>query len=238
LMYGERVDGVISIDGYNEAFAVQEGRRLEQVPVASFILANSSRTSLRVLGLKFLWAYQYVISKSLLKHSYFFNVTYKIMTGIYQRHIISPELIEEFSKGNTEAIALPLPQAQSWSLESLERYIKNFHQIGRVSSIQTAEFLQPTRLYGKTLTNEEQLSAEFIQKDIYSKIDNLYQSLEKKKFPIHSLTNIFKEEKNEIYGDNIHFKMSNGISKGNEILAKKISEQLGKFWSLKKIKDE
>lgn len=233
LMYGERVGGVISIDGYNESFALQAGRRLESVPAASYILANSDRLGMRVLGLRLLWAYQYAISHSFLQRSYFINVTYKIASGIYQRHIIDPEAVEEFTSGNSEDLKLTLPEAKRWSLESLRKYSHHFHLVGRYSQIKTAQFLQPSRLYGKVLTSEEKNYQEYIEKETYLSLDNLYQKMEKESFPVRSLTRVFENEKNEVFVDNIHLN-----ARANEQLVQQIGKELGKMWGLVKIKND
>lgn len=234
LMYGERIDGAISLDGYNEAFPVQEGVRLERAPAGTYVLSFSDRGSLRVLGLRFLWAYQYVVSHSWLKHSYFFNTAYKAMTKFYEEHIISPSLIKEYTLGNSEDLHLPLMNAREWSLKSLGSYMQTFHQLGQAKKIKTAEFLQPTRFYGKQLTNEEKSYREYVDQSIFEKIEGLYRELALQKFPVKSLTKVFAGENETIYSDHIHYKTTDRRSKGKELVAIAIAEELGRMWNLKK----
>lgn len=236
LMYGERFDAAIAVDGYNEAFPVQGGTRLEkQWSTAIYILSNESYTSFKHLFLRGLWNYQYVLSRTWLQHSYFFNAVYKILTGIFQKVIVSNSLLQEFSEGNNENLKLNPDEAKRWSLEHLNRYLINFHEIGKINGIRTAQFLQPTRLYGKSLTDSEKSYHEFINKEAYQSIEVLYRNLEKKKYPIKSLTGIFKNHPEEIYGDHIHFKpIQKGASLGNQILAQNIIKELGELWHLKK----
>lgn len=234
LMYGERIDAAISLDGYNESFPVQEGVRHERVPALTYILSFSERSSLKIQGLRFLWAYQYGISHTWLKHSYFFNLSYRILTGIYQSHIVSQDLIDEFSRGNTEDLNLSLVEAQKWSLDSLQRYMESFHQLGKSRNILTAEFLQPARFYGKVFTAEEKMHREYIQEETFKNIEGIYKTLLAKKFPVKSLTNVFATEKETIYSDHIHYIMVDGYSKGKELVAEAMAEELGRLWHLKK----
>lgn len=237
LMYGERVDGAISLDGYNESFSLQEGERHEGVPTATYILSFSDSSSVRILGLRFLWAYQYVLSRTWLKHSYFFNATYRTFTGMYERHILNPRLLDEFNKGNMEQLdqqGLSDNERRDWSLQSLKRYMESFHQLGAAKKILTAEFLQPSRHFGKTLTEEEKSYREYIIPEIYKSLDLLYGSLAADKWPVRSLTSLFKDETGSIYADHIHYKSENGTSRGAEMVAEAIAIELGRFWKLQK----
>jgi hypothetical protein len=232
MMYGERIDAAISLDGYNESFPVQEGVRHERVPALTYILSFSDRSSLKISGLRFLWAYQYGISHTWLRHSYFFNLSYRIFTGLYQSLIVSPDVIDEFSKGNTEDLNLPLSEAQKWSLDSLQRYMESFHQLGQGRKILTAEFLQPARFYGKVFTAEEKMHREYIQEETFKNIEGIYKILKINKFPVNSLTNVFADERETIYSDHIHYVKVDGYSKGQEIVANAIADELGRLWHL------
>jgi hypothetical protein len=237
MMYTDRMDALVSIDGYNEAYRVQEGDHLEEVPGATYILANESRSSLKILGLHFLWAYQYGIAHSILKHSYFFNSCYKILTGIYQSHILTVDMVDKYFMASRENLYLSDSDAREWSLKSLGSYIEKMHNFAKLSRIKSAQFFQPARFYGKELTEQEKVYNEGVDKVTFEKIDHLYQGLEQKKYPIHSLSHIFEKEKGEIFGDHIHYKKVGGISRGNEILAQNVVEQLGKMWGLKRKHD-
>lgn len=234
LMYGERVDGAISLDGYNESFSLQEGARHEGVPTATYILSFSDSSSMRILGLRFLWAYQYVLSRTWLKHSYFFNATYRTFTGMYERHVLNPELLDEFSKGNTEELNLSESEKRDWSLQSLKRYMESFHQLGSAKKILTAEFLQPSRHFGKTLTAEEKSYREYIEPSVYKNLDQTYQSMSSAGWPVRSLTSLFANETGSIYADHIHYNSENGVSRGAEMVAGAIADELGRLWKLKK----
>lgn len=233
LMYGERVDAAVSLDGYNESFSLQEGERHEGVPTATYILSFSDSSSIRILGLRFLWAYQYFLAKSWLKHSYFFNATYRTFTGMYERHALNPDLLDEFSKGNMEQLNLPEKERRDWSLQSLRRYMESFHQLGAARKLLTAEFLQPSRHFGKTLTKEEQSFREYIVPEVYQNLDHLYGAMAREKWPVRSLTSLFHQEKETIYADHIHYK-DDGGSRGAEMVAEAMALELGRLWNLKK----
>lgn len=235
LMYGERVDGVVSIDGYNEVFPVQEKRRLEQIPAGQFILSNTPNSSWRFTYMNTLWLYRSLVAKTWLKHSYFFNVVYKVLVGFLQKVVISESLREEFSRGNSEQLdSLPFEEREDWVVGSLERYMLRLHDLGRLTNVLTAEFLQPTRLMGKDLTEEEKLPIEYIDPKAYARVRETYLGLEKKGYPVRDLTYLFKDEKGTIYSDHIHYKwdIKDG-SRGNELMAKAIGKHLESMWGIK-----
>lgn len=236
LMYGERIDGAIAIEGYNEAFNVSSGVRLEVPIPAQFILSHLSRNSWRFSFLRLISQYKKIVSETFLSHFYSSKMGYKILIGIMQKIIIPPDLIEEFSKGNNEQLYLTREDARFWVLGSYERYIKNFHNIGQSNNILTAEFLQPTRLYGKELTETEKSFDHLINHHAYKLIDLLYQKLADERYNVKSLTAIFANEKETIYSDYIHYLNANNRSRGNDILINHILENLKVFWKLKEKK--
>jgi len=234
LMYGDRLDGAISLDGYNEAFPVQEGERLEKVPAGTYFLSFADRNSLKIRYLNMLWAYQYAVSNSFLKHSYFFPTFYHVLTQIYQTHIVSPEDLDPFITGNTEQIALPKVEARLWSAQSLGKYMEAFHEIGRFKKIRTAEFLQPTRFSGKVLTEEEKSFHEFIEAPVYNLISAQYARLEKASYPVKSLAAVFEKEQGTIYSDHIHYRSEGERSRGKDLVCEAMAIELGRLWNLKK----
>lgn len=233
-MYSERIDGAIALDGYNESFPVMEGKRLEHIPPAQAILSNSPASSFRFIYLDTVWKYRQFLSKTFLRHSYFFNSVYKVAVGFFQNYVIDEKIFNEFADGNREALNLPFEEAQEWTLGSYESYIRKFYLYGKAMDIKTAHFLQPTRNYGKVLTHEEALATESITEDIYRKINKVYTKLNHEKLPVYDLTDVFSGEKERIYSDHIHYGTYDGISKGNEIVSQKIAETIATAWNLKK----
>lgn len=230
-LYGDRLDAVISLDGYNEAYPVSKGLRLEQIFPDLYLLANSRYNGLNQLYLRTLWALQYGLSHKIIKHSYFFNVSYQIMVAFFHDVMMSPKLLEEFSKGNIEQSPLREEESISWSLSHLKRFNLQFHALARANGLKSAQFLQPTRLYGKRLTEKERIPNELISKDIYQRIEKMYLDLAKEKYPVYSLTKVFENDKQDIYSDHIHYiKDQNNFSYGNEKLAAAITAKLKSTW--------
>jgi len=229
-MYGDRIDGVIALDGYNEAAPIARGERLEKVLPDVYLLATSPKNSFVHIYLKVLRRLQENLANTFLKHSYFFNVSYKIMVAVLNGTILSPEVLNEFSEGNTEKIQLPIMERRQWAMNSLRRYLIQFHESGRLQGIKTAHFLQPSRMYGKVLTENEKKAKEYGITEVYLQMDTLYSDLGKK-YPIRSLTHIFENERGEIYSDHIHFiRGERDYSKGNEMVAMAIVQDLKKLW--------
>lgn len=235
IMYDERIDGVIAVDGYNEGFPIGAGRRLEQIPAATQILTNLSKDDWKFDYMNSLARYKHMVASSFLKHSYFFNIVYKFLATALGKWIIPEKVTNEFYEGNTERLPLTNEAAKEWSAQSLERYCAKLHIFGQKLGLKTAQFLQPTRLFGKTLTEDEKLAMEFIKESDYRRIQKSYLKLSRQGLPVFDLTEVFIAEKERIYSDHIHYLQNdNGISRGNELVAQAIVHQLGSAWGLKK----
>lgn len=235
-IYGDRIDGIISIDGYNEAHHLTFSRPFEHVPAAQMILAYSGKESYRFHFLNMAGRYRSWLSHSFFKHSYFLNALYKIQVAIIDRVVFGRDLIQEFSEGNAENLKLPLPESEKWVINQLKSYNRKMHLLAKISNIRSAQFLQPTRLYGKELTDEEKLRTEFISKEHYQMIEKAYQELHAEGLPVYSLTTLFGPIKQRMYSDHIHYYYENGSILGNELMTVAIGNQLEKTWKLKRKK--
>jgi len=230
-LYGDRLDAVVALDGYNEAYPVSKGLRPEQIFPDLYLLANSRHNGFNQIYLRTLWALQYGLAHKFIKHSYFFNVSYQIMVALFRDLIMSPQVLDEFTKGNIEQIQLTKDEAVQWSLSNLKRYNVQFHHLARINGIKSAQFLQPSRLYGKVLTEKEKKTDEFISKEMYERLESMYKSLAKENYPVYSLTNVFAGDRQDIYSDHIHYiKDQNNVSYGNEKIASAIAGQLKSTW--------
>lgn len=232
-MYADRIDGIIVLDGYNESFKISYPASFEQIPAAQQILAYSGRDSYRFKILNMLGSYRYHVSNSFLANSYLMNALYKVQVGIFKNYVVPPAMIDEFLKGNSEDFKLPFHEAKMHALEQYKSYNKKMHLLAKALGIKSIQFLQPTRLWGKVLTNDEKITREFISNDDYKNIEKMYSQLSQEGFPIFSLTEIFKDRKERIYSDHIHYMNIDGKSVGNEIVAATIANQLGQTWKLK-----
>ena len=235
-MYSDRIDGIIVLDGYNESFKISYPTSFEQMPAAQQIMAYSGRDSYRFKILNMLGSYRHHVSNSILAQSYFMNALYKVQVGIFKNIVIPPEMIVEFSKGNTEDYKLSFPEAKMRALDEYKSYNKKMHLFAQAMGIKSIQFLQPTRIWGKTLTAEEKITREFISGEDYKNIERMYSQLSQEGFPIFSLTEIFKDRKERIYSDHIHYLNVDGKSVGNEIVAAAIANHLGLTWKLKRKK--
>ena len=235
-IYGDRIDGIIAIDGYNESFKITYPHSFEQMPAAQQILAYSGKDSYRFKILNLLGTYRHHVANSFLAHSYLMNAFYKVQVGIFKKIVMPPEMIDEFNLGTSEENHLPLSEAKALALNHFKSYNRKMHLLAETTNVKSIQFLQPTRLWGKELTPEEKITREFISGEDYKSIEKTYKQLNQEGFPVFSLTEIFNDRKERIYSDHIHYLNVNGTSIGNEIVTMTIAKHLENTWKLKRKK--
>lgn len=235
LMYAERLDAIISLDGYNEANIIQSGKRFESVIGAQSLLAAYSKNS-------FFHTYSYLMrelytlnSKPLFKKSYNLVVFYKLAALGLNKFYINDKVIDEFTSGATEPLNFPLPTRMDLALKQYERYMKNLHQLAESNKLHSIHFLQPSRHQGKTLTPKELATRtqDNVTSGTMKELQTVFFRLRRQGFPVYDLTNIFEKTSFTIYRDTVHFEQVGGISPGNEIMVKAMAKQIQKQWKLK-----
>lgn len=232
-MYSDRIDAAISIDGYNESLNVFNGRRHEAINLPTMLMSVKNYDDPIFYIISLYKNSRYYILNSRLKNYYTTVIFYRFLTARLQSFIFSQKTEDEFA--NLELSSLPLEKAQKWSLDSLERYNKNLHYLAHSNNIEIAQFFQPNRFMGKTLTDTEKSYNDYTDLQTMTKVSLMYDKLSASKFSVSNLKDLFKNEYGEIYSDHIHFiyDRQTNYSRGYHLMAEKISSDLQKFWKLK-----
>ncbi len=225
MFFVDKVDSVVSLEGYNEA--VEFGSSDLSRPPAVWSEFVADRSSVQFLYTKSAMELIRNRNQSIIGSLYttFYLGKYLLHTGL-----------EEMKPNQSE----PAGQKTAASLE--DNFLKNYLKYISVTAATTNSFskkyilfLQPDISHFKVLTNSEKLVFESGNVSSSKKIERVYEYLLSKKlsFPIVSLQKVFQSEQESLYVDNVHTN-----SQGSRILAAEISQQIGRYLKLKRKKSD
>jgi len=236
VIHATRVDAVIAVDGYNEHWNVRDRSKMLESPSSDLYPLLMQRSSLRALfGTALLRRTASIAAGSWCRNSFAcFFVVDRLQRFAY-RGLVHAAL------GNDDIMALELrysyPEsisegvAEGLKIEKYKYYIRLLHLISRQQKLKYAHFLQPVPLIGKTLTPEEISLSDKIHPpdsgfvDFYNRYTNELAALKQEGVPIFNLRDVFKDETQTLYQDNIH---PNNV--GDKMMAAKIAETVAKAW--------
>ncbi|MGZ3712626.1 MAG: hypothetical protein ACXVBE_12760 [Bdellovibrionota bacterium] len=239
-LYGDSMDAVVALDGYNEAERAQS-----KLPIYSpdFLAYTASLRSLRfpVSTAAILLTGDFrrlALAHSLTAKSF-------LLYGLFQS-FVNFALSHENAIGNEhyKSIGKFFTFPQSWTDEEKTEanhkkyynYIRQLAGAAGALDLRYAHFVQPNRLIDKTLTEEEKQYVQFSSPEIYKRVMVASSdALAAKGLNTYSLTPIFKNESGTIYGDSIHCVFQRDhVNRGYELMADVMAEKIAKFWHLKK----
>lgn len=225
-MFYPLADVALSLEGYNEHYALNKGEVFETPgilwqdhalaeshPFLAFIYKNTVRG---------------VRSANLLKHSYLYYFSALTLTQRLQNYWLwlaklnspLPDLPNDWSAG----------QKKSLYLRSYQKYLSLFHSIFKQNNIPSLTFIQPAPRYNKVLTSEEETNVgTFFDNGAYGEVSQFMDDLPQDEVPHESLMEIFKDHKETLYVDHIH---TNSV--GTLLLVQELSERLGRRFHWKK----
>lgn len=239
------VDGIISIEGFNEYFFVKSGESL-WAPTAQFFFYLHSLEKDPAWYYLTRWAIE--ANESIRSgHGYtleFANLTVSLLTNYlvnrYERGIRS------LSDQNPLGTLYPAPwniDNKTHSVEVLSEYknlIRQTQNLARVSNKKFMTVLQPTPALFKVLSAEEKSRiGDPSYGVLYSKIVGELKGLEQEGHVIHDSLRVFENERNTIYRDNIHFgsgPIDSESPSGLQIFVEDLAKSLESRWGLKRKK--
>jgi hypothetical protein len=237
MLYVEAVDGVISLDGFNEHYYIGSPFRFEY-PASNFHLTNplvNSRFSLVILGWAFGQVKMSVMSSKLLSHSFFLNLALWRL-DLWLRNTIGQDLAKR--KTTVESIfRLPsnwsTEKRKAWALDQYRKYIRVMHLMAQKFQEREAHFIQPAPALDKQLTPDEQrVVGDLGYANDYAEMNRSLLGLNAEGIPVYSLVPMLKNLKDTMYGDQIHFLNNQGRSLGYELMAEKVASYIARPWGL------
>jgi hypothetical protein len=238
-LYNQLIDGVLTIDGYNEHFIFLPpiGSQLETPPDPFRFrsiddVVDVKKASYATLdGALFRWQ----IESPILAHS---RLLYFVVSHLRAR--FRSLAVQAADRPNGSVRMWGLPSAPPWSeekrfgynLDRYRRYIEMMNFIARGYHIRTLHLIQPVPAIDKQLTPEElEVVGNLGYRDLYQRMVDRLLDLRKQGIPIYSVLDLFKTEKRTVYIDPVHY---NGDGRG--LMETRILHELEEHWGFKRVR--
>lgn len=238
LLWSDVVDGVITLDGFNEVGAVSGALRFEY-PANNFAVVNplargsyDTVVTRWVLGRLVGWASQNPVTSR--SHAAFLAVR-------EVRRLLDRQGRGERERGTTVESLFRLPP--QWDSEKrvesaiaqYRKYIRSMQALARNRNVLSAYFVQPAPAIGKRLTPEERVVVgDLSYGPLYRRMTDALLGLRGEGIPVFSLLEIFAGVEETLYHDPIHLRRDNqGESPGYRLMAEKIAHTLAEAWQLR-----
>jgi hypothetical protein len=237
LLWSDVVDGLVTLDGFNEVGAVTGGLRFDY-PANNFALVNPLARE----------GYDAVVARWLLgrfvgwaSHNAVTSRSHAVFMGVRAgRRILDRRARAGKERETTVESLFRLPPR--WdedrriqaALEQYKKYVRSMNAIGRDRKIRTAYFIQPVPAIGKRLTQDERaVVGDLSYGPVYRRMSDALLSLRSEGIPIFSLLGIFAGVEGPLYDDPIHLKRdARGESAGYRLMAERIAHALAATWGL------
>jgi hypothetical protein len=238
LLYGDAVDGIISIDGFNEINSSRGGSALFG-PAATYdglIKTPYSRDYLVRSALAFeirsFFKKTRVLNSSFLAFLIQKKAVDSLLAGMHS-HSIADLKSKLYFKQFMTPPGESLEEGVLWNVEKYKLFIRANDATAKVMNVRYAHFLQPTPAFKLYLTPEEKAVPLMVTRERYQKFIGAMNDLKKEHFPVFSLVDIYRDIKRRIYIDSVHCIWENGDSPGYRIMANEIGKRLAGVWGIK-----
>ena len=242
-MFASSVDAVVTLDGFNEHYFFTPGtqERLER-PASNFAEVNPFVADENFGDAAIGWVIGRVAGAltrvPLLVHS---HAAYMLIRGVESlaksRDVFKSKkkttlysifhMPDEVSRDNEKFFAMQISLYQ--------QYWRETAAVAREYGVKSAFFVQPFPGWGKTLTDVEKTNVGDISyAPIYRRMAAGLISLGERGLATFDLGDIFQDEKQAIYADDIHcYRTADGASRGYDIMAAAVAKHLAEAWGLK-----
>ncbi|MBN2056023.1 hypothetical protein JW905_13930 [bacterium] len=245
LLYGEVIDAIVTVDGFNEFFeASDEGTRLEhpwQELTTIHPLAQPDRSvlmSASVTNALYLWSW----NSWILRHSRILYLITHCARKVFERwgraaldEVDTPlKLISIFSVPPD----WDMDQTFMFNISLYKKYIRYMAAMARAQGIRSLFFIQPVPAIDKKLTPKERLVVgDLGYGDRYRQMTQELLDLEKEGLAVVSLLDVFSSVESAIYADHIHCRLwdaLDGDNNGYYMMSERIVSHLENHWGLKR----
>lgn len=237
-MFGSQVDAIISIDGYNEMTNVIIDKPVDRPDAWTWYAVQNPLSGVLTIELMKVMKYVRIVISNVpvLRDS-------KVLFGAFEG-ILS--LLGDGNVtviGETEQLRNQFSYPREWTTEKAEQanivkwqnYILSLRATAESMGLRYAHFIQPIPDLDKTLSEDELKRARWITGERYLRsIVHPAEALKKQGVPVVSLTSVFRDIKETIYGDEVHCAYDErGDNRGYRIMSRFIATSLGDLWKLK-----
>ena len=238
LLYADAVDGLVTLDGFNEHYMIGAGSRFE-LPANNFLDVNPLATrDFGTVAVNWIWGniHRYAAQNPILSRS---NLVYLLLVKLGPD--VRGEVAAVKNRRTTVQSMFALPQdwdakkRLDWSLRQYQKYIMAMELLARDSGVLSAYFVQPVPAIDKPLTDEEKkVVGDLSYAETYRNMTDSLLDLRKRNVQILSLVDMFRNSHDSLYGDAIHMKTGvDSESEGYRLMAEKMATMLAETWHLK-----
>jgi hypothetical protein len=241
LMYSSVVDGIVTLDGFNEHYEIVNPWVKLDIPSSNF----GQMTDLNFVKKGYLNTILHLnasLNRSfLLGRSNTVTLIFKSLSKILNSSNYYGDDVANLQSTYSSAFSFPADWSEekrrNYNLNRYSEYIRTMSAISALNKTKISFFIQPTPAANKKLTEEEKtVVGKLDYLEIFSLMEKHLLKLKKESIDISSLSTAFKNVNESIYSDSIHFKFDNKTmtSLGNEILAQKIGDHIARTWGFRK----
>ena len=240
-MYATLVDAVVTLDGFNESLNFAPDQKLAlEMPGPSFLAVNplfKGEFGDAVSGWMIARIAQMIAANPVLSHSHAAYLVHRALIDQARRWDIM-----QYERRTRMDTIFGLPKdvvghPDKVFAEQLGRY-RNYNisiaAMAAAHGVKSAFFLQPVPIWGKVLTEEEKKGAgdmSYIAR--YRDLVAGMMTLRERGLAIYDLGDVFQAEKGTIYADAVHAHFQGKRSRGYELIAARMADDLAQAWGLK-----
>lgn len=235
-IYGDFIDAVVTLDGYNEQYLMKPGldRRFE-MPAVNYLGVNPivARDGFGSLAMSwFMGRISGWLGTGLTSHS---HAAYLLASALEPK----PADHHDGFGARTYAAMTSLPADitatpavfMDWQIAQYAKYIRIMDLTARDFGIKSMFFLQPVPAVDKVLTPEEiRGTPDSSYGPRYVDIVRRLLTLQERNIEVRSLLDLFKDETGTIYSDDIHPKRDLMDSRGYTLMAARMAQEMAGTW--------
>ncbi len=238
-LFGDVVDAVVTLDGFNEQLMFKPGLKLRlDTPGPNFFDINPLVAQGSFGSVVTSWLAGEAAALAGAGPLRYSHAAYLVSTA-FSSLAARPE--SGIASGTFWRMFL-LPQSMSndaefdWQLVQYRKYIRIMNASAQALGIRSMFFLQPVPATGKVLTEQEQkVSGDLSYGPRYIRIVDDLVKLNGDGIPVRSLLDVFESQKGTIYEDWIHaYRTPAGDSPGYRVMAEAMAREMAKGWGFKR----
>lgn len=235
-IYGDFIDAVVTLDGYNEQHLIKPGvnRRFE-MPANNYLGVNPivARDGFGSLAISwFMGRISGWLGTGLTAHS---HAAYLLASALQPK----PSDHQDGVGARTYSAMMGLPADitdspsiyMDWQIAQYAKYIRMMAATAHDFGIKSMFFLQPVPAVDKVLTPDERRGtpdSSYGQR--YVDIVGRLLALRERNIEVRSLLDLFMDERETIYGDDIHPIRELMDSRGYSLMAERMAKEMAGTW--------
>jgi lysophospholipase L1-like esterase len=237
ILFGNRADAVITLEGYNELGPYRASRPLiEPAQEWKTLMASGWGVDLAQYGPVFMAKFlaDFAADNVILSHSYTSFLTTRLLYAAAERGARAQSstldsTVPDFPFGWSEK------QRREEILRQYKRMLRLQRAMAKDQNMPYFAFIQPAPALYKRLTDQERsVVGDISYGAVYQEFADEILALRKEGFPVASLLKILVSVEKSLYVDNIHFDGDGTFGTGNELMAEAIADTLAKEWNLRR----